>query len=210
MTTRFEGPFFAVLLACAAPGCAGEDNGVVLPSAPSVGNAATVDPGLTNDCGDADRPVGRLRGLVYTLPAETRRLPDFQTLTAAGTICLDRLEVTERRGPPGFPGIRNRYEWFAVYLEGVFQVDHEGTFQFRLRSDDGAQLLVDGNLVINNEGYHAAHSAQGTVRLATGPHILAVPYWQGPGPMVLTLEVARPGEGYRVFRMDETLVGGTP
>ncbi len=44
--------------------------------------------------------------------------------------------------------------------------------------------------------------------LSVGEHRIRVPFWQGPGPMALVLEVARPGEPYQVFRADQPLVGG--
>jgi hypothetical protein len=194
-----------LLLGGFAAGCAVEENDVVLPAAPSVAATASVDPGLVSDCGDAEYPVGRLRGLVYTIPVETRALPDYRAMSPQGTICLDRLAVSARRGYPGFPGVRNRYEWFGVALEGTFQVAEEGAFRFRVTSDDGARVFIDDTLVIDDDGYHAARAAEGVVRLTAGPHRIAVPYWQGPGPMELGLEVARPGEPYRVFQLGQAL-----
>ena len=199
---RSIGPLVGLLLVA---GCAGEENDVVLPAAPGIAVTASVDPGLVSDCGDAEYPVSRLRGIVYTIPVETRVLPDYRVLPPQGTICLDRLAVTERRGYPGFPGVRNRYEWFGVVLEGSFEVAEEGAFQFRLVSDDGAQLFIDDALVIDVDGYHASRGAEGTARLEVGRHRIAVPYWQGPGPMELVLEVARPGDRYHVFRLDHSL-----
>jgi hypothetical protein len=196
---------FPLLAALLTSACA-EGNDVVLPAAPSV-PAASADPGLTDDCPGVDRPLGRLRGTVFTLPVETRRIPDFASLPPAGSICLDRLEVGERRGAPGFPGIRNRHEWFGVDLEGTFRVAQAGVYRFRLTSDDGSMLLVDGSLVVNNDGYHVTRVLEGAVQLSAGTHAITVPYWQGPGPMALVLEVAGPGEAYRIFRPDEPLGG---
>ena len=48
-------------------------------------------------------------------------------------------------------------------------------------SDDGSKLIIDGALVINNDGYHATRAAEGSVPLAAGTHTIDVPYWQGPG-----------------------------
>ncbi len=199
-----------LVLVVAAASCAGEENDVVLPAAPSNLSTASVDPGLASGCSDVEHPTGRLRGRVYAIPLGTRALPEFQTLSPAGAICLDRLAVTERRGSPGFPGVRNRYEWFAVDLDGAFDVDHAGVFQFRLTSDDGARLFIDGALVIDNDGYHTLRGAEGAAELTAGPHRIAVPYWQGPGPMALTLEVARRGGAYRLFRFDVPLDGAAP
>jgi hypothetical protein len=118
---------------------------------------------------------------------------------------MDRLAVGERNGYPGFPGVKDRVEWFGVDFRGVFVVAQPGTFRFRITSDDGARLFVDGAIVVDNDGYHPVRSREGVVTLDAGAHTIAVPYWQGPGPMALILEVARPGEGYHVLRLDQPL-----
>jgi PA14 domain len=194
--------FLLGLLGASTSGCADEEElGVVFPSSPG----AAVASGLARGCRGADPTMGRLSGAVYSLPLETRQLPDFAALRSVGTICMNGLDVTERRGYPGFPGVHNRFEWFGVDFQGAFEVAQPGRFHFRLTSDDGSKLYIDGKLVIDNDGYHATRSIEGDVDLGAGPHVIAVPYWQGPGPLSLVLEVARPGEGYDVFRADRPL-----
>lgn len=118
---------------------------------------------------------------------------------------MDGLAIAERRGYPGFPGLKNRFEWFALDFSGGFMVDGPGLYRFRISSDDGSKVFIDGKQVIDNDGFHITRAAEGAVELAAGPHTVAVPYWQGPGPMSLVLEVARPGQGYQVFRVDRPL-----
>jgi len=161
-------------------------------------------------CDGAEPPDGQLRGLVYAVPTVTRRLPDFRSLRPFGAICTESLGVTERRGYPGFPGIRGRYEWFAIDFQGTFVVTEPGLFHFRLTSDDGTKLFIDGAQVIDNDGFHVTRTAESAVYLAAGPHGIAVPFWQGPGPLALILEVARPGEPYEVFQVNRPLEGGAP
>ena len=184
-----------------AAGCVDADDQTVFTPATAAAPAAMI-----SRC-DGPQPVGQLRGPVYLLPLETRQLPDFDALRPVGTLCTDGLGVTERRGYPGFPGLRNRTEWFGVDFQGTFVVSEPGPFRFRLTSDDGSKLYIDGAPVIDNDGYHATRSAEAAVSLAAGTHRIAVPYWQGPGPLALELEVARPGESYEVFRVDHPLEG---
>jgi hypothetical protein len=153
----------------------------------------------------ADRLVGRFVGRVYPLSIDTRRLPDFQALAPAGDVCLDRLDVSERRGYPSFPGVANRFEWFGVDLTGAFEVATPGRYVFRLTADDGAKLFVDGAPIVDDDGYHVPIAKTGVVDLAAGTHTIAVPYWQGPGPLALSLEVAPEGGTLRVFRIDQGL-----
>jgi PA14 domain-containing protein len=158
----------------------------------------------TASCG-ATPPAGRICGCVYDLPLGTRRLPDFAPFRPVEMICTDRLDVSLRSGPPGFPGVTGRFEWFGVDFQGTFVVAQPGAFSFRLASDDGAKLYVDDVLVLNNDGLHDVRVVEGMVPLDAGPHRIRVPYWDGPGPMALTLEVARPGEPYEVLRVDRAL-----
>ncbi len=44
----------------------------------------------------------------------------------------------------GFPGLTDRFEWFAMDYSGKFWIDRTGLYRFRLVSDDGAMLYVDG------------------------------------------------------------------
>jgi hypothetical protein len=198
-----------LVCACAAQAACTETKNVVVVSELPLTISPGVAPGLSDGCDGDGTPEGRLRGLVYDIPLETRLLPDFSAMSPVESVCLDRLDVTPRRSIyPGFPGLRDRFRWFAVDLEGSFVVETPGLFYFRLTSDDGSQFYVDGALVIDNDGYHPPRMALGAARIAAGVHQIRVPYWQGPGPMALVLEVARPGEQYQVFRFDRPLEGG--
>ncbi len=188
-------------------GCAEATDTTVVSEFP-VNLSPGVAAGLADGCVGDELPVGRMRGRVYDIPLETRLLPDFLSMSSVETVCLDRLAVTPRRSVyPGFPGLRDRFRWFAVDLEGVFTVETPGLYYFRLTSDDGSQLFIDGALVIDNDGYHPVREATGVAELAAGAHRIRVPYWQGPGPMALVLEVATPGEDYQVLRVDRPLGG---
>ncbi|HEY2511013.1 MAG TPA: PA14 domain-containing protein [Polyangiaceae bacterium] len=159
-------------------------------------------------CSGPQPAAGELRGLVYSLPRETRSLPAFATLDPVGEICTSGLAVTERNGYPGFPGLPERFEWFGIDFRGGFLVAQAGTFHFRLTSDDGSRLFIDGAPVIDNDGFHWTRAREGAVSLAAGPHTIDVPYWQGPGPMALVLEVASPGEPYGLFSAGRPLGPG--
>lgn len=197
-----------LVCACATQLACTETENVTVVSQLPIAISPGVAPGLSEGCRDDGATVGRLRGLVYDIPLETRLLPDFGALSPVESVCLDRLDVTPRRSVyPGFPGLRDRFRWFAVDLEGAFDVETPGLFSFRLTSDDGLQFYVDDTLVIDNDGYHPPRMALAAARLTAGVHRIRVLYWQGPGPMALVLEVARPGEQYDVFRLNRPLEG---
>jgi hypothetical protein len=63
---------------------------------------------------------------------------------------------------------------------GTFQVENEGEYKFRLVSDDGSRLFIDGKKIIDDDGVHPAQSASGSVSLGRGAHQIEVDYFQGP------------------------------
>jgi hypothetical protein len=198
-TSQIQALSLLLFLGVAATGCvdAVDDGAVALPADVAVGEAY----------GASAVPAGRLCGHVYDVPRSTRRLPDFEALQPFETLCVDHLDVTLRNGFPGFPGVRGRYEWFGVDFQGTIDVQAPGMFGFRLTSDDGSRLFIDDKLVVDNDGCHDVRTREGSVALTAGVHRIRIAFWQGPGPLALVAEVARPGEVWQIFRADRPLVG---
>lgn len=145
-----------------------------------------------------------LRGDIYYLPQNTQTLADLARLRPQGSIYTTSLNVPPQDFLIGFPGITRRFEWFAIDYSGKFWIETPGLYRFRLVSDDGAMLYIDGQLIADNDGVHSTTVRLGSIRLAGGTHTIRVPYFQGPGNTVaLMLEVAGPGERPRIFSTDE-------
>lgn len=143
---------------------------------------------------------GALKGNIYFLPTNTNRLPDFSRLTPVGTIYAKHLNIPSQAFNKGFPGVTNRFEWFAIRYTGTFTVSRSGNYSFRLYSDDGSRLYIDNQLVINNDGTHPPRNARGNVNLTPGTHNIRVEYFQGPRVMVaLQLFITPPGEKERIL-----------
>ncbi len=149
-------------------------------------------------------PAG-LKGDIYHLPHSTRSLAELANLKPLGSIYTSSLNVPPQDFSFGFPGVTSRSEWFAIDYSGKFWIENPGLYRFRLISDDGAMLYIDGQLIVDNDGVHSPEVRRGSVRLAGGSHTIRVPYFQGPRDTVaLVLEVAGPGEGEpRVFSTEE-------
>ncbi|WP_456341881.1 PA14 domain-containing protein [Thermovibrio sp.] len=90
------------------------------------------------------------------------------------------LNVTPRSFREGFPGITDRFEWFAIDYKGKIYVPQDREFTFYLLSDDGAKLIIDGKTVIDNDGIHLPTEKSATVRPSKGIHTVEVRYFQGP------------------------------
>ena len=148
-------------------------------------------------------PFG-LRGEIYLLKPDTDRLPKFEKLKSVGAVYTSALNIPTRDFQTGFPGVTNRYEWFAIDYTGNFYVGNPGTYRFLLASDDGSKLYIDGKGGINNDGIHSVQPETGSVNLSGGVHSIRVSYFQGPAfSVALILAVARPGEDWRIFSTDE-------
>jgi hypothetical protein len=159
-------------------------------------------------CPDSSQsPEGVFRGSVYHIPLSTSRLPDFDALTPVSTFCTTGVAVTTREGHRGFPGVTERFEWFAVDYKAAIRVTAPGEFRFRLTSDDGAKLFINGVSVIEMDGQHGSIKSEGKINLAEGKHALRLSYFQGPGDMSLILEAAKPNEPFEVLRADKPLEG---
>ena len=90
------------------------------------------------------------------------------------------LDIPTRSFTTGFPGVTDRFEWFAIRYTGVFNVDTVGDYAFRLVSDDGSRLFIDGKMIIDNDGVHPTQSVSGNAYLTSGQHSIEVDYFQGP------------------------------
>ena len=68
-----------------------------------------------------------------------------------------------------------------------------GSYAFRITSDDGSKLSIDGAVVIDHDGLHGDTSKEGTVTLTAGTHALRIDYIEAGGGQVLKLEWKAPG-----------------
>ena len=80
------------------------------------------------------------------------------------------------------------YTDYALDCHGFLNVPVSGTYTFTLGSDDGSELVIDAQSVINMPDLQAYTQKSGTVNLYSGQHEINVFYFQGPPVMIgLTL-----------------------
>lgn len=157
-------------------------------------------PATETPFGSSQKTAGALRVRVYPLPEGTSRLPDFATLKPLGELYATRIDVPSRSFDTGFPGISDRFEWFAVRYDGEFEVAAAGSYAFRVLSDDGSKLYIDGKLVIENDGVHPPTDGRAEVKLGKGTHTLVLEYFQGPRFYIaLQLFTTPPGGTEEIF-----------
>ncbi len=67
---------------------------------------------------------------------------------------------------------------FAFIFDGLIMIPEDGVYTFRTTTDDGSTLLIDGRLVVDNDGGHSATSATGHAALKKGLHAIKVMYFE--------------------------------
>jgi hypothetical protein len=159
---------------------------------------------------DEDTPFGSttptsdsLTGNIYFLPENTQSIPNLLALQPVGQVYTKRIDIPARSFDEGFPGVSDRFEWFAIRYTGVVSFPVAGRYEFRLNSDDGSKLYIDGQLVIDNDGQHSPRERRGAVNLTAGPHDIVIEYFQGPRYQIaLQLYMKVPGGQETIFSLE--------
>jgi hypothetical protein len=121
-----------------------------------------------------------LRGDYYTVEKGTSRLPDFTRMHRKATVFAPDLNVVPQSSADGFVGLTDRNEWFAMDYTAALMAAAPGTYSFRLVSQDGSRLIIDGRTVVDDDGVHPPVGAPGTAILSAGRHAVEVQYFKGP------------------------------
>jgi len=97
---------------------------------------------------------------------------------------------------------------FSVRWSGFLTVDRAATYTFATSSDDGSELWIDNQLVVDNGGMHSLATRSGSVRLRRGSHAVTLRYVQFGGDAELTWLWAR--DGGRLAPVPRWVLSQTP
>lgn len=110
-------------------------------------------------------------------------LPDFDTLQVEQSGVVDSLTLAASPVPTQY----------ALRFRGYLDIPRSGEYTFVLKSDDGAKLFIDGMLVINDDGQHAAvPRASERMTLSAGKHPFSLDYQESWGGSHLSLSYEGP------------------
>ncbi|MHC5056940.1 MAG: PA14 domain-containing protein [Planctomycetota bacterium] len=148
------------------------------------------------DLNPAVEPGGLRPGLRYSLYELGERpssLPDFAKLTATKTgvappkLLGGGIDVTAIAG-----GRRDR---FALHLSGYVKIPRDHVYNFHIRGDDGARLVVDGERVVELDTHCVKDpwESEGDIGLRKGHHRVDVYYYQDNNRRKLLIK-SRPGD----------------
>ncbi len=82
---------------------------------------------------------------------------------------------------------------FVTHALANLTAPADGTYTFRLTSDDGSKLWLGDTLVVDHDGTHGAEPKDGTVELTAGVHPLRVEHFERDGGQQLALAWRPPG-----------------
>ncbi len=133
------------------------------------------DPADTQPADDGGTDPHGLIGQVFALDDGTEALPDFDSLSATGTVEVADLNI-QARGT--FPGVDGAGDTVGIRFEGSINVLKDAEYNLCLNSSAGAVLKLDGAEIVNNDGPHAsANQTCEAVFMAPGEYGLTVDYF---------------------------------
>ena len=82
---------------------------------------------------------------------------------------------------------------FSIEWKGYILIEEKGTYKFATKSDDGSNVYIDGDLIVDNGGFHAQRYISGIIFLDEGYHHIKIEYFDGGGGAVMELKWKKPG-----------------
>ena len=77
---------------------------------------------------------------------------------------------------------------FGIVAEGYFKIPKDNNYTFRLVSDDGSKLTVNGKVIIDHDGQHGASPMDGEMALKEGYHPFRLDYFESGGGNNVSLQ----------------------
>ncbi|MBN1411102.1 MAG: discoidin domain-containing protein, partial [Spirochaetales bacterium] len=127
-------------------------------------------------------------------------LPAFDSLTPVKTGTAANFDIT----------VRNVDDYFGFRFTANINITAAGTYTFYTTSDDGSNLYIDGQQIVNNDGLHGAVEQSGSLSLSTGLHGIVVTMFEKGGGEVLEVRYQGPHIDKRLIPGSVLYTGGTP
>jgi hypothetical protein len=130
-----------------------------------------------------ENPAHTLSGLEYGYYEGTfNTLPNFAALTPTRSGVASEISFA--------PTLRRND--FALRFQGFIDVPTDGLYQFLSASDDGSQIYIGSQLVVDNNGAHGLDEKTGTIGLKAGKHAITVAYFDHGGDRIMNIRYGGP------------------
>lgn len=137
---------------------------------------------LTPRDGVAAKPSKR--GLNYAYyEGVFEAMPDFDALQPVKTGAASAVSLRHA----------DRMDGIAFRFQGYFHAPQDGVYSFALESNDGSQLFLHDELVVDNGGQHKLKTESGVVALKAGYHPVTITFFESGGEEGLELHLEGPG-----------------
>ncbi len=130
---------------------------------------------------------------------EMERLPGFQHLEEVSQFTTYEFTsegITYPNGP----------DQTAVRFEAWLKIEVTGDYTFYTASDDGSNLYINNEKVVDNDGNHGVQERSGTVRLTKGYHKIEVAWFNSGGGLWLNTYFEGPGIPKQILSADRLYI----
>ena len=109
-------------------------------------------------------------------------MPDFKQLISPKSTVVTM---------PDLGLVQTRKDHYAVQFSGYINIPTTNVYSFYINSDDGSQLYIDDQKLIDNDGCHGDLEKSGDKALAAGLHRFKVNYFQNASGQTLQVYIKR-------------------
>lgn len=99
--------------------------------------------------------------------------------------------------------INQRQEQFGIQFKALLNIEKAGEYRFYLNSDDGSNLYIDGEKIVDNDGGHGTIERMGDLSLEPGMHQIIVDYHNQAGGAWLDVFYKGPGVPKQIIPADK-------
>ena len=129
---------------------------------------------------------GALKNFEYRVyHGSWNKLPDFEKLKPSKT--------GKAQSGIADTSFSERRDNFGLVIHGELEIKKKGSYSFKLASDDGSRLIVNGKVVVDNDGVHGVVTKTGSVQLDEGLAPVRLEYFEKGGGEHLSLDMSGPG-----------------
>lgn len=107
------------------------------------------------------------------------KLPDFSKLKPVSTGIADGFDMN----------VSPKNDHFGIVYTGYWETKKDAKYRFRISSDDGSKLMIDGQLMVVNDGVHGVTSVEKEHVLPAGVHEVRVEFFEKQGGEELRVAV---------------------
>jgi cytochrome c553 len=99
------------------------------------------------------------------------KLPDFKQLNPVSKGITSGFDVQ----------LGKAKDHFGIVFTGFWETQADGKYRFKLTSDDGSRLIIDGETVVDNDGIHGMTSVEKEALITAGVHEIRVEFFENQG-----------------------------